>query len=467
MEQTKVNTSGNIWQRYLNWMTDPVSIAPLVTLRIGFGTLMLISTIRFVAMGWVEDHFISPQLHFKYFGFEWVEPLGPIAMYAIHGLMILACIGIILGFLYRYSALIFALLFTYCELIDITYYLNHYYFISLASFLMALIPAHRKHSLDVRLGFTHASDTAPRWALATFMLQIGIVYFYAGIAKINYPWLIEALPLKIWLPAHSHLPVIGWLLRYPETAYVFSWFGMTYDTTIVFFLLWRKTRPMAYVAVVVFHVLTGLLFQIGMFPLVMIAITPIFFSAEWHEKVHRWFGKVGRSELGGESSEFGVRGSELKSGELRTTNSKLILLTLYFAFQLLFPWRYLLYEGNLFWREEGYRFSWRVMLMEKAGTATFYVKDSETGREGIVDNREFLNPHQEKQMAFQPDLIIQYAHWLAEHYEQQGVTDPKVRAEVYVTLNGRPSQLFIDPQVDLTQVEDGWAPKEWILPLEK
>ena len=105
--------------------------------------------------------------------------------------------------------------------------------------------------------------------------------------------------------------------------------------------------------------------------------------------------------------------------------------------------------------------------MEKAGTATFYVKDGENGREGIVDNSEFLNPHQEKQMAMQPDLILQYAHFLAEHYGGQGMQEPQVRAEVYVTLNGRPSQLLIDPEVNLVEIEDGWRQKEWVLPLQE
>ena len=134
------------------------------------------------------------------------------------------------------------------------------------------------------------------------------------------------------------------------------------------------------------------------------------------------------------------------------------------AFQILFPWRYLLYPGNLFWTEEGYRFGWRVMLMEKAGTATFFVKDSKTGREGEVVNSEFLNAHQEKQMAFQPDMILQFAHFLKKHYEKKGVYDPKVRVETYVTLNTRPSKLLIDPAIDLTKQQDTWAHKTWILP---
>lgn len=135
---------------------------------------------------------------------------------------------------------------------------------------------------------------------------------------------------------------------------------------------------------------------------------------------------------------------------------------LFFLFQILFPWRYLLYPGNVFWTEEGYRFSWRVMLMEKAGTATFFVKDAKTGREGEVVNSEFLNPHQEKQMAMQPDMILQFAHFLKKHYEQGGMSDPAVRAEVYVTLNARPSKLLIDPNIDLTKLRDGCSHKTWI-----
>ena len=100
--------------------------------------------------------------------------------------------------------------------------------------------------------------------------------------------------------------------------------------------------------------------------------------------------------------------------------------------------------------------------MEKAGTAQFFIKDAETGREGLVNNAEYLNLHQEKQMAMQPDMILQFAHFLGRHYEKSGVKNPKVRAEVFVTLNGKPSRLLIDDQLDLMELEDGWQPKKWI-----
>jgi hypothetical protein len=41
-----------------------------------------------------------------------------------------------------------------------------------------------------------------------------------------------------------------------------------------------------------------------------------------------------------------------------------------------------------------------------------------------------------------------------------------IRAEAFVSLNGRPSQLLIDPTVDLTLETSSVAAKSWILPLE-
>jgi len=63
----------------------------------------------------------------------------------------------------------------------------------------------------------------------------------------------------------------------------------------------------------------------------------------------------------------------------------------------------------------------------------------------------------------QPDMILQFAQYLGNHYEQRGVYKPKVYAEVYVTLNAKPSKLLIDPSVDLMKEKDGFSPKSWII----
>lgn len=443
-------------QRGFTYLEQSVPIAPLITFRVVFGGVMVFSVVRFWYLGWIEDHFQNTQFTFKFFGFYWVQLLPLPYLYALHALMLLGAIGIMLGAWYRLAALVHFVCFTYVELIDLTYYLNHYYFVSLVSLLLIFVPAQRRFSIDCWRQPNLRRLSTPRWTIALFQGQIAIVYLYAGLAKINYDWLIAALPLKIWVPANDQLPLIGPLMRWAITPYLFSWIGMLYDTTIVFWLSWSRTRLLAYLSVIVFHGLTGMMFQIGIFPLVMIGATWIYFSPAFHEKLLTWLeARFSRAPIG-------------LAGPLPAATAQWWrwLFVIHFTFQLLFPWRYLLYTGNLFWTEEGYRFSWRVMLMEKAGTATFYVKDGVSGREGVVDNAEFLRPHQEKQMAMQPDMILQYAHFLGRHYAAKGVRQPSIRVEAYVTLNGRPSQLLIDPQVDLLKVHDGWAPKKWIMPYE-
>ena len=101
--------------------------------------------------------------------------------------------------------------------------------------------------------------------------------------------------------------------------------------------------------------------------------------------------------------------------------------------------------------------------MEKAGYAQFTVTD-DTGKKITVNNKDFLTPLQEKMMATQPDMILQYAHILRDHYAANGYHDPKVYVDAYVSVNGRLGKTFIDPDTDLAKVEESFSHKSWISP---
>jgi hypothetical protein len=435
-------------------------IAPLVVLRIAFGAILCFSTLRFIWKGWVTDFYVTPTYYFPFYGFEWVHPIGEMGMYSVFIGMVLASLGILLGLYYRVSVATFFLLFLYVELIDKTNYLNHYYFVSLFTFLLLLVPAHRYFSLDVwrkpSLKVTHV----PSLVILIFQAQLCLVYFYAGIAKLNSDWIIQALPLKIWLPSFRHLPVIGHLLGQEWVAYAFSWFGAAYDLSIWYFLLNKKTRNAAYVAVIIFHVLTGWLFKIGMFPYIMILATLIFFSEQFHLKLLQSIQKFIPLFHSSTSREPALH------LHLSPLKKRVVfwVLNLYFIWQVLLPFRFVLYPGNLFWTEEGFRFSWRVMLMEKGGTCFFYVEDPQTGRKSEVINSRYLTALQEKMMATQPDMILQFAHFLDKEYKKMGIEDPVVKVQSYVTLNGRRSQSFVDTSIDLSSEEESFFAKKWILP---
>ncbi len=434
--------------------------------RVIFGGMMFASVIRFWLNGWIETQYILPKLFFPFYGFEWIKPLGGTGMYLVFAAMALAVLFVMLGLFYRFSATAFFLLFTYVELIDKSNYLNHYYFVSIISFLLILVPANRYFSLDVLRKPSLLVTQVPSWMVDVFKVQLGIVYFFAGIAKLNYDWLFRAMPLAIWLPAKSNLPLVGEFMNYKFTAYVFSWFGAIYDILIPFFLFNKRTRKIAYIFVIIFHAATAIILPvIGMFPYIMILATLIFFSPEFHKKLISNLVALfsfGRRNLFNHLEDISFSFS-------RPFVEKLLigLLCLHFSVQIILPFRYLLYSGNLFWTEEGYRFSWRVMLMEKGGTAFFYVKDSVTGKESEVDNAAYLTYQQQKMLSTQPDMILQFAHFLATDYAKKGYTNPQVRVESLVTLNGSGSRPFLNSSVDLAQETEGFTSKSWILPFEE
>ena len=211
----------------------------------------------------------------------------------------------------------------------------------------------------------------------------------------------------------------------------------------------------------------------------MILGTTIFFSPSWPRTAARVaantcrrFGlavAVGRlvrepdGERGGASSSRTDSGRDDSGGRTLWKHPLAIGLILFFAVQLLFPMRYLLYPGNVLWHEQGFRFSWRVMLVEKTGHIEFTVVD-EAGRRLRPDLKKMLTPQQEKMMSTQADMILQMAHYLRDRYDPEETGRVRVYAEAWVGLNGRPRARFTDPTIDLARQREGWRPKTWILP---
>ncbi|MGB0776934.1 MAG: HTTM domain-containing protein [Flavobacteriaceae bacterium] len=404
--------------------------ASLTFYRIGFGLLMAWSMIRFMLKGWVDSVYIEPLFHFKYFGFSWIPELG-LWTYALFILAAISALLMATGRWYKIAATLFFLCFTYIELLEKTTYLNHYYFISVLSFILIFLPADRK-------------GWVPTWSVNALKILISIVYFYAGLAKLNSDWLIEAQPLGLWLRSKYDLAPI---LQERWVHYLMSYGGAIYDLIIPFLLWNKKTQKYALVLVVIFHILTRILFPIGMFPYIMIFSSLIFLPAQWHRKILR----------------LGANTWPLPKPTPRKTWGYYMVIAL-LLIQVLLPWRYLAYPGELFWTEEGFRFSWRVMLMEKSGYTSFKVVHE--GGSFMVNNEDFLTSYQIKQMSFQPDMILEYAHFLGDHYSEHGFKKVRVFTESYVALNGRRSQQFIDPNVDLYKETETFKPKTWILPFK-
>jgi vitamin K-dependent gamma-carboxylase len=444
---------------WLSALNAPVAGAWLAAFRGLFGLVMAVSMLRFIAYGWIDVLFVRPTFHFKYWLFPWIEPLSAVGMHRLFwGLFVLAlCVAF--GLCFRLSALLFTLGFTYLQLIDVATYLNHYYLASLLAFLLFCSPAGRVASLDARLRPHLRVHEVPRVWLWLFRLQVAVVYSYAGFAKAHGDWLFYAQPLRIWLGGHTDMPLLGPLFRLEGVPLAMSWAGFLFDTCAPWFLLWRRTRLFAYAAVLIFHALTRALFPIGMFPVIMVLSALVFFPPDWPRAL---FSRL-LGWLRARAARPSVR--ELPDASaLRVPGWALILMGVYALTQVLLPLRCFAYGGNVRWHEQGMRFSWRVMVREKNGSVTFYVRQKSTGRVFEIAPRRYLTLAQEREMSGQPDLILQFAHFLRDDFARRGFGPVTVSVDALVSLNGRPMVPMIDPKVDLSGIEDGLMKARFVLP---
>ena len=431
-----------------------VDAASLTLFRIVVGLLLCASALRFELRGWVDTLIVEPSFHFHYWGFEWISEPSPWLAHALVALTAVAGLGIAWGRALRGWSLTAFCSFTWLELVDLSYYLNHYYFVSILLLSFTLIPPRPQ-----------ADGQIPRWWLWFFRAQVGMVYAYAGLAKLDADWLLHAQPLKIWLARSADLPGIGPWLDEPWVAYAAAWAGAAFDLLVVPLLCVARTRRLAYAALLSFHLFTGLLFPIGVFPWLMSAAATIFFAPAWPRRVPLLgFTRLEEPTTSKASESAAVQTSGATPLELLRRAAAALALGLLFI-ELALPLRHWAQPGPVAWNEVGGRFAWRVMLVEKGGAVRFEVVDETTGARSHFEGDEELTDLQKKAMSTQPDMIAEYARHLRARAEAER---PEGRFVVYVharvSVNGRPSRPFIDPNVDLSRAEFGLATPTWILP---
>ncbi len=429
----------------------PVDVASLAAFRIIFGLVMFGGIVRFLATGWIEPMYGAPRFFFAFPGFAWVEPWSVTGMYIHYGVLAGLALAIAAGAWHRVVTPLFTLGFAYTQLIDVTNYLNHHYLVVLLGGLLAVLPAHRAWSVDAWRRPAIALEVVPAWTVWLLRVQVGAVYVFAGLAKAQPDWLIHAQPINVWLSARTDTPLIGPWLDERWVAHAMSWAGFLFDTTIVVWLSWGRTRRAAFGVLIGFHAATGYFFNIGMFPLIMTSAALIFFGPGWPRRLLATIGRPRPASVPPPATAPAVV-SRAVGG----------VLALHVVLQLLLPLRHHVYPGSLLWNEDGARFAWQVMVREKHGSVTFVVRFSD-GRRLEVPPRRYLTARQEREMAGQPDLIAQLARRIAADLRAAGHGEVAVHADTRVSLNGRPPVALIDPAVDLAGIVD-LGPRGWVTP---
>jgi ABC-type multidrug transport system fused ATPase/permease subunit len=312
--------------------------------------------------------------------------------------------------------------------------------------LLIFLPANRYTSLDVKQNRVSEEKTMPYWISLLFIIQVGIVYVYAAVAKFYPDWL-DGTFTKNLLSGTTTRPLFLELFSQKWFYLFIAYAGILFDLLIVPFLLFKKTRTLALIASIIFHIFNSITLQIGIFPFFALTFALFFYEPE---TIRRIFLRK-KSRLENENVNQNFYGKKIVY----------FLMIPYLVIQLLLPLRHHLIEGDVLWTEEGHRLSWRMMLRERSGYIIFRIKDLKTSEESFYDYSKNLTDKQAQNLATKPDFIWQYCQRIKEEYQGKQIA---IYIDCKNSINRKELKTLIDPKFDMANAEwDYFGHNEWIV----
>ncbi|WP_295840507.1 HTTM domain-containing protein [uncultured Apibacter sp.] len=421
--------------------------SPLIIFRMLFGFLLFVESWGAILTGWVKTNLISPKVFFSFIGFEWLHPLPGYGMYFYFICMGVLGLLVMIGYRYRLSLLCFTILWTAQYLMQKTAYNNHYYFLTLICFLMLFLPANAYYSIDVKRNKNIKSLSMPQWCSFVLILQVSILYIYASIAKLYPDWL-DGTFTRLLYSHKTDFPFIGKFFTEKWFYISIAYLGILFDGLIVPMMLWKKTRTLALIASLIFHLSNSFILKVGIFPYFALSFIVFFYPPD---TIRRIFFKK-RPAL------------SLKTYNYTNKNQTYILLVIiYFIIQLLLPIRHYFIKGDVFWTEEGHRLSWRMMLRQRNGSTYFTIIDKKTKEILTFNMHDLFTEKQIHRIDCYPDFIWQAAQYIKQDFKQKN-KEIEIYANTKISVNAHPFKQFIDPKIDLASVSwDYFKHSNWIL----
>lgn len=393
----------------------PIDAAILIYFRFFSGVLLSIELINSLKLGDFQEY--SAPFHFSYLYFDWIKPLPAWGLSIHYALTISAGFSFAVGYRQRFSAVILCLGYTLLFLMEKSEYINHLYLYCLISFWLIWMPEKKFNRMK-----------APAWYFYILLFHISIVYFFAGLAKLNPDWL-------------SGNAVTAMLGKESDWKYFFAWGGMLFDLLIVPLLIWPRSRKIAFVMASLFHLSNVYNFGLATFPWFSLMMTALFFGSSWPRKFS-WF-----DDFYPEISESATPRKGLAT-----------ILAVYCLLHLLIPLRHHLYPGNPSWTEDGHQFSWRMKLRNKTGDVVFFVVDRKSRMIQTIFPQSYLTKKQYRDMIGKPDSILQFAHYLKNQFG-----DVAIHASSRISVNGLAVKEMINVNVDLSREPRKLGSYHWIL----
>ena len=440
---------------------DQVDASSLAVFRIGFGALLIFDSVNqfFLCL---SCKYLQPSMLFKYKYFEWVDPWPGIGLYVHWTVLTIAAVAVMVGYRYRLALLIFTVGFSYAFLLDEALYLNHYYMVILFCVVMLFLPANAYLSLDAKRDASIASVTIPRWAIIVLIIQLEIILIHAGLVKLNPDWL-NLEPLRMWMhESRPNFPPFFTTLTGDIGIAAGAYGAVLLHLLGAPLLLFKKTRLWVLAVYFVFHVMNHFVFNIGIFPWFTLFASTLVLQPDWPKRLARRFVKPAGTARSEALTSIPVNRFQHSFGF--SHGIVLVIMFSWLLLQIAVPFRNHFLPGNVAWNEDGHRFSWRMKLRTKRGSAIYTVKTANRTWTA-VDPLDYLTPKQRRKMSCIPDMLLQFAHFLEDDWRRQGHVPVSVSVKANCALNGRPHQLMVDPSINLLQVDRRQLSSEWVLPL--
>jgi len=434
-----------------NWLFKHIDNSALIVFRIIFGLLCFLETVGAIFTGWIKRTLVEPEFTFNFIGFEFLQPLSGNGMYFYYAIMGVFGLLIMVGYKYRFSMLVFTVMWSATYLMQKSSYNNHYYLLMLLSSIMVFLPANKFASVDVKLNPKIKHYSMPQWCRWVIILQLFIVYTYASINKLYPDWL-DASVMEILMKGKKDYFFVGDLLQQKWVHYILAYGGILFDGLIVPLLLFKPTRKYAFIISVFFHLFNSFVFQIGIFPYLSLAFTLFFFPAK---KIQKLF--LNKKPF--------YNSDEIIIPKLKTP--LILVFTIYFIIQIGLPLRHHFIKDDVLWTEEGHRLSWRMMLRSKSGQTSYVVENKDTGVRSNINLTSYLSKKQIRSASAKPDVMWQFAQHLKQDYKRKG-EHVAVYINAKISVNGKPYKTLINPDIDIANVEwHVFKHNNWILPLKE
>ncbi|XP_057675465.1 vitamin K-dependent gamma-carboxylase-like [Corythoichthys intestinalis] len=468
------------WSSLVALLNRPMDPASLGIFRCLFGLLMAVDITQERGLSRVDYKYLdgAPVCRFPLFNF--LKPLPMDWMYLVYLVMFLGALGIMLGCLYRLSCLLFISTYWYIFFLDKMVWNNHSYLYGLIGFQLTLMDGNRYWSLDGMRRPSIRNAHVPLWNYTLLRTQIFIVYFIAGVKKLDADWMggySKSYLADHWLfdPFKVILPVdlVSLLVVHGG--------GLMLDLSAGYLLFFDATRPYAMVFVSYFHCMNSQLFSIGMFPYAMLATSPLFCYADWPR---RFFGRFpgflkGALPLTSEepqpssscvypdppSSRRQRSSTTSSSPKFRFKHKLAAVFTLvYILEQFFLPYSHFITQGYNNWTNGLYGYSWDMMVNSRRHQhVKITYKDGKTGEVGYLNPGAFTQSRRWKDHG---DMLKQYATCLSGLLPRYNISEPQIYFDIWVSINERFQQRTFDPRVDIVKADwSPFRPNMWLMPL--